>query len=275
MTPNLSIAQAIFNGSMLNARSENFLESWIPLAQQRITGFGTAPTEASFAEALFAQPFDQKYVAIVQVIRPVPSGELRFRFLIVGKELYSWLHDPFAIADRYPAPWQSQVDLPTLEWPHETLPPRTIEILDFTLKNGDGPFLLGGAQTLVDGGKILLARPEPANKLVRDLWTLLPDSTRRTIWPCTFGFSVELGFDVLVMPVAPQERIAGYLAEDQARDYPESRYERNLQAAIEAGDAAGVQQLLARKSTAEMIKLAWWIFAALIVVGIVFAFSTK
>ena len=46
--------------------------------------------------------------------------------------------------------------------------------------------------------------------------------------------------------------------EDQARDYPESRYERDLQSAVEAGDQRSVDALLARRSSAETLRMALW-----------------
>ena len=141
-----------------------------------ITGFGKPVPEVEFAEALFAQPFGRAHVAIVQVARPAAVSEMRFRFLILEANLYSYLHDPFAIAGRFPPFWEATGGLAELDWPREVPAPRTIGVLDAILKNGDGPLLLGGAQTLVDGAKILLQRSGPETKLVRDLWTLLPDS---------------------------------------------------------------------------------------------------
>src|SRR5262249_17831523 len=114
----------------------------------------------------------------------------------------------------------------------------------------------GAAQTLVDGGRIVLERPEPQEKLFRDLWALLPDSVRRSIWPATFAFSNDLGFDMFALPALPPGGLPGYLGEEQARDYPSSRYERALQAAVEEGDQPALDRLLARKSMNEMIRLA-------------------
>jgi hypothetical protein len=196
------------------------------------------------------RPFGPELVAIVRVAWP------RFHFLMLHRDLYFHLHDPFAIAERFPPPWDARGSLAELTWPAEPLPPRTVEMLDAILKNGDGPFLLGSAQILVDGGQIAVQRPIPDLKLVRDVWALLPDSTRRQVWPASFTFSNELRFDLVVIPDSLEGGLRGYAGEDQARDYPESRYERSLQVAVESGDRQALEQLLARRNVNEMIRIA-------------------
>lgn len=252
----LSIAQLLVDGDNLLARSSKVTDDWITLALTISRQFGDPPPDVECPEALFAKPFGKKHVAVVQVAGPTTRPALRFRFLILGQELYNHLGDPFAIADRYPPEWNARGTLPDLDWPPQPLPPRTIEQLDAVLKNGDGPFLLGASQTLVDGGKILLKRDAPEPKLLRDLWALLPDSTRCHAWPATFAFSNELQFDVVATPAVPEAGIPGYLSEDQTRDYPDSRYERNLQIAIESGDQRSLDRLLTRRSSAETLRLA-------------------
>lgn len=253
----LSIAQATFDGEEFRARSANFPDDYLPQAAALCKAFGSQPVDDDGLEAMFAQPFGKDHVAVVQVA----ASPLRFRFLFLGRELYFHLHDPFAIAARYSPDWSARGRLSELEWPPEPLPRRTAAMLDEILKHGEGPFLLGAAQTLVDGGKILIERPAPETKLLRDLWALLPASVRRSLWPATFAFSNELGFDLLVMPKAPEGGMPGYLTEDQTRDYPDSRYERHLQIAIEANDQNMLDGLLNRKSTNEMIRLALLIIA--------------
>src|SRR2546421_90015 len=80
-------------------------------------------------------------------------------------------------------------------------------------------------------------RPAPDPDLVRRLWLLLPASSRGELWPAEFAPANALGFDLLVTPKAGED-CAGYLSEQQAGDYPEGRYELNLQIAAEAGDQA-------------------------------------
>ena len=263
MKPNLRIAQALFEGSSLLVRSSDFIDAWLPEAQRLCAGFGSPPAGIEFQEALFTLHLGKNHVAIVQVAGSSHWATLRFRFLIMGQDLYRFLHDPFAIAERYPTSWTATHELPSLAWPEEVLPGRTLAQLDAVLKNGDGPFLLGAAQTLVDGAKILLQRPLPETTLLRDLWALLPDSIRRTTSLTTFAFSAELRCDILVLPTLPEQSLPGYLNEEQTRDYPESRYERNLQEAIEMNDAPALERLLARKSTSEMIHFAGWLLLGL------------
>jgi hypothetical protein len=257
----LTIEQALFENEEIVAHSAGFADAWSPTAANLIRGFGSPPPDSTVLTALLVRPFGRAFVAIVRVSWP------RFHFLVLGRELYNLLHDPFAIAERYPPDWHARGSLAALAWPAEPLPKRTVAMLDAVLKNGDGPFLLGASQTLVDGGKIVLQRPEPQERLLRDLWALLPDSVRRSIWPATYVFSNDLGFDLLVMPALPDAGLPGCLGEDQVRDYPDSRYERHLQVAIEAGDQSMLDRLLSRKSTNEMIRLALIIIAVSLGVG--------
>ncbi|MCE9532157.1 MAG: hypothetical protein K8T89_13695 [Planctomycetes bacterium] len=256
---NLSISQAIFDGSTLRARSANFRDEWSETAISLCRAMGSPSAEVECPEALFARPFGKEHVAVVSVAGPPTYTALRFRVLVLSTDLYFHLHDPFAIAGRYPPDWDARGSLPDFDWPPEPLPRRTIKMLSQVLQEGDGPFLLGAAQTLVDGGKIVLQRQGPANEVLRDLWLLLPDSVRRTLWPATFAFSNDLGFDLLAMPNTPAILGPGSLTEDQVRDYPDSRYERYLQIAIETNDQAELDRLLARKSTSDMIRLALFI----------------
>jgi hypothetical protein len=251
----LSIEQALFEGDVLRARSTKFADAWLPMAMALCKGFGSPPPDMACPEALFARPFGAASVAIVQVFWP------RIRVLVLGRELYHLLHDPFAIAERFPPDCGARGSLPDLSWPPEPLPRRTVAMLDNILKNGDGPFLLGASQTLVDGGKICLQLPVPDPKRFRDLWAMLPDSVRRSIWPATFAFNNALGFDLLAMPALPKGGLHGYLDDEHARDYPDSRYERHLQMAIESNDQPMLDKLLARKTTSEMIRLALIIIA--------------
>jgi hypothetical protein len=245
----LSIEHALIEGDALIARSTKFADEWLPSTMALCKGFGSPPSDTACPEALFAQPFRTASIAIVQVSWP------RFRVLVLGRELYRHLHDPFAIADRYPPDWEARGSVPDLTWPAEPLPRRTVAMLDAVMKNGDGPFLLGASQTLVDGGKICLKLPVPDQKLFRDLWALLPSSVRRSIWPATFAFSNELRFDLLAMPALPEGGLREYFDDERARDYPDCRYERNLQLAIESNDQPALDKLLARKTTNEMIRL--------------------
>ena len=245
-----TIAQAVVSDGGVLAQSDHFDGFWRPEAERIVEGFGL-PRGQSAPECMFAIPFGRRHVAVVSV-----AGR-KFRFLILSRALYNAIPDPFAIAEKFPLKWDGPLD--SLEWPPEPLPRRTVAQLDHIFKHGDGPFLLGACQTLVDTGRIAVRRDRPEPGLCRDLWNLLPDSTRRATWPATFAYSVTLGFGLVVLPMTAEENLHGYLTEDQARDYPESRYERELQTAVEHGDQRTVDSLFARRSSSETLRLAIWL----------------
>ena len=263
-----SIAQALFDGTVLRAKSTNFRDEWLPDAERILMGYGAPPVGTNCPEALFAVEFDRKHILIAQVAGPPLYQGLRFRLLVVSKELYYHLHDPFLIAARFPPAWDARGELPSLAWPSDAGPPRrTVEQLAEVLKQND-PFFLGGAQVLVDTGRIVLQSPEAQPQRIRDLWALLPDSVRRSAWPATFAFAPELGFDLVVMPKVPDGRIPGYLNEEQARDYPENRYERTLQIVVEAEDQPALDRLLARRSSQDTLRLAIYLLIAVTVLSL-------
>ena len=100
--------------------------------------FGARPEGVACPLAHFACPFGANAVAVVRA-EDRPGGALGFRFLVLARELYRYLGDPFAVADRYPADWYASGRLPDLAWPEEVLPERTLEQLDAVLKHGDDP----------------------------------------------------------------------------------------------------------------------------------------
>jgi hypothetical protein len=256
-----TIAQAVYQDGRSLVHSDDFDEGWQSEVERIVTGFGL-PMGESAPECLFAVPFARRRVAVVSV-----AGR-RFRFLILSKALYNVIPDPFAIVDRFPPSPETVTSLSILEWPEEPLPPRTVAQLDNIFNSGDGPFLLGACQTLVDSGRIVLRRDAPDPKLCRDIWNLLPDSIRRQTWVATFAYSADLGFCLVALPAIPENGIVGYLTEDQARDYPESRYERELQVAVEHNDQRTVDRLFARRSSSETLRLALWIVLAATVLSL-------
>jgi hypothetical protein len=228
--------------------------------------FGRRPVGVFCPAALFACPLDGRTVAVVQVAdRPAdgPDPPLAFRFVLFDRGTYTG--DPFSVADQFPPNWSAPSPLPELEWIPAFSPPRTVEHVRAVLKAGEGPLLLGAAQALVDGGHVAVARSAPDADFVHDLWQLLPDRVRAELWPATFAFSAELGFHAVVLPSVPP----GYLTEEQAKDYPEGRYELALQTAAESGDQAELNRLFARKTSKEVLWLAALMVAfALVVAGV-------
>jgi hypothetical protein len=254
------------------ARSPGFREEWLAEAERLCVGFGERPAGVACPAAVFAQPLGRRHVAVVQAAdqgtddagRP---GALGFHLLVLGRNDYQAVGgDPFQLADRQPPPWQARGELPSLSWPAEPLPPRTVEQTRQVLKRADGPVLLGGSQVLVDGGRVVFMRQQPDPALLRDLWRLLPTRTRGQIWPASFAFGNSLRFHALAVPKAEGEEFTHYHTEEQAGDYPEGRYELALQIAAETGDQRELDRLFRRRSQADTLRLAWTILAASIVV---------
>ena len=275
MTPDLRIQQAVVladsRGVRVVARTDDFDA---PEAERIAVLFGRRPAGLTCPLAHFACPFGKKHVAVVRVEDRPGSGDiLAFRFLVLARELYRHLGDPFAISDRFPPDWTATGALPDLAWPPEPLPERTLEQLDVVLKHGDTGLLLGATQALVDGNRVLIQRIGPDESLVRGLWQLLPDRSRADLWPASFAFSDELGLHFAILPALPfEKRPPGVLAEEAVRDYPQSRYELHLQIAVESGDRAAVRRLLARRTSDDMIRLALYMLAFALVVALLFRF---
>ena len=275
------IEQAIYSnagggGYRFQARSPGFLDEWLAEAERLCTGFGERPAGVACPSCVFARPFGPRHVAVVQVAdqgrddagRP---GALGFRLLILPQRLYADLGgDPFLLAEQFPPPWQDRETLPTLT-DVRPAPHRTIADLVPVLKSPHSATLLGGVQALLDGGRLVFERTEPAPELVRGLWAFLPYSTRAELWPASFAFSNAHQFHVAVVPRADAADFGPYLHEEQAGDYPEGRYELALQTALDTGNQHDLDALLARRSRAQMVRLAWALLAVFILVPVTVA----
>lgn len=272
MGPDLHIAQALLSsdarGVRVLARSDGFDE---PEAERIAVLFGSRPAGIACPLAHFACPFGKRLVAIATVADR-PDGSLGFRILVLDRKLYEHLGDPFAIADRFPVDWNAKGTLPILEWPQEVLPPRKVERLQQILKTGDTSLLLGSTQVLVDGGRAIIRRTEPQEEFLRGLWQLLPSRNRVDLWPASFAFSNELGFHAAAFPELPPDPSRVRHSEDGIRDYPQSRYELNLQIAIEAGDQRELDRLLARRTSNDTIRLGLTMIAFALIVAALFKF---
>ncbi len=258
--PDLTIEQALAErtpaGVEVGARSPGFADDWLPALRRLCEGFGTPPPDTYLPLCVFAQPLARGRVAVIQAAADGAPPVLHFHCLALPRALYEALGDPFAVAEQFPPPWGERVALPTLAWLDGPLPPRTLAQVQRVLQEDDSATMLGGAQALVDGGRLVFERPFPAPELLRRLWTLLPDSTRAELWPASYAFSNELGFHALVVPRIDPAAFRGYLTEPQAGDYPEGRYELNLQVAAESDDQAAIDALFARRSSRQTLRLA-------------------
>jgi hypothetical protein len=275
------IEQALYGsrdaaGYRFLARSPGFRDDWLSEAERLCTDFGERPAGVECPGCVFALPFGPRHVAVVQASdrgtddagRP---GALAFRILAVPRELYAGLGgDPFLIADAFPPP-DADGDLPALTWTANP-PPRTVEALRKVLDVPQSAVLLGGTQALLDGGRLVFERREPAENLVRSLWALLPTNSRCALWPATFVYANASRFDVAVVPRSDDPALATYVDEERAGDYPEGRYELALQMAVEGGDQERLDALLARRSRRQVFRLGFALLALLVlgpvVVGI-------
>ena len=257
--PDLTIEQALAeaapDGLAVVARSPGFDEAWEPEFLRLATAFGRPAAGEYLPTCVFARPFERGRVAVVQAAAEGQPPVLRFHCLAIPIDVYAGVGDPFHIAERFAPPWGERIALPTLAWLDE-VETRTVGQIQRVLQEDDGPTLLGAAQALVDGGRVVFERPFPAPDLLRRLWLLLPQSTRADVWPASYAFGPELDVQAVVVPKADPAAFPCYITEPQAGDYPEGRYELNLQIAAEAGDQMALDRLLSRRSSRQTVWLA-------------------
>jgi hypothetical protein len=281
--PDFAVEQALYHrpdgGACTRvAQSLAFREEWHADLESLAVGFGERPAGVKCPTAVLARPLGNDAVAVAHVADQPGGSGLAFHFLILPRGPYTrYIGDPFRVAERFPPDWQARGQLASLSWPEQPPPRRTVEdirrvltrvkaaalregedpaTVEPTVENAESPALLGGVQILVDGGRVAFERPAPDTPLIKGLWTLLPASTRSTLWPASFAFGNALGFDAMVAPRAKGPEFEGYYDEEQAAEYPPGRYELGLQTAAEHGDQAEVDALLSRRSFAETFRLA-------------------
>lgn len=259
------IEQALYAGQdagdyRLLARSPGFRDDWMAEVERLCIGFGERPAEVACPGCMFARPFGRHHIAIVQAADQKAEdigwpGVLGFYLLILHRSLYEELGgDPFNIADHFPPPWQARGELPSLTWSAGDPPARTVAMLQKILNVPYSATLLGGAQILLDGGRLVFERTAPDDSILRSLWALLPTQERAKLWPASFTFRNVHQFDAVVTPRATDAEYQDYITEEKAGDYPEGRYECNLQSAIETGDQEEIDALL-NYSRSRMLRL--------------------
>lgn len=245
----LTIPHASFEKSgdsfQILRKSPHFVEEGFNEFLQKL---GSIPSDATFERIVFVLPYDDTFIGIVRMRTNPTQGSV----FLVHRTFYDFAPHPFFILDQFPNPREGEDEA----WfpPTKTLPPRKVEDLQTILREGEGPLLLGATQSLVDTEQILLVATEPREKFLRDLWELIPDSTRRASWVASYCFADRPEFHLSFVSKLP-EPLGRYMDEERVLDYPDSRYERSLQIAIEAGDQRELDSLLARRSTTETIRL--------------------
>lgn len=244
------------------AQSEGVTEEVLAELQRACLAFGQP--SIVFPSAMFTQRWKKQYLIVVQVI----DAPLRFHAVIVDENALSFAAiDPELIAKDIRPDWNASGTIEPFVWKSE-YPVDTIAVFQDILKTGNSQLLLGATQALFDSGKIVFERPDPDPMLVRNLWRMLPYSSRRELTFATFAFSDALRCNVMVMPKIEAVPV-GYLIESNVLDYPEGRYEKAVQIAVEADDQRGLNRLLWRRSSSETLRLAWWILGASMLVAIV------
>ena len=297
----ITLEQALYHrpdrqAPALTARSPGFQDAWRPDAEALVYGFGDRPGLTRCPLAVFAKPIGARHVAIVRVADHNAGGGptgLRFHFLIVERKIYeAWICDPFILADKLEPTWDAQDSLPKMLIPEEAFAPRAVgqvqtvlkrvkasalkegedpEAPDFerTAENSESPALLGGAQILVDGGRLAFERPAPDQRLASGLWLLLPEMTRCRLWPASFAFSDALDFDLLVAPRLDDLDLESYTTEEQAGEYPEGTYELALQHAAESGNQRDLDEVFTRRDSNQTLRIALLLLAFVSVVLLV------
>lgn len=273
----LEIEQALVvrSGSgpaQLRAHSDKLTSRKLEACRQLCQVFTIPAETAPAAEILFTWAIDRETMAIVRTRRLSVDQPDVYHIMLVPRQLYIQQQgDPFRLSQLLPATWETPEYLPAWAAPLEQPPRRTVTDVQALLKLEVGPMLLGAAQVLVDGARLALARPGPDDRFIRDLWMLLPLSTRLACQLATFAANTHLGFHVVVLPRLDAQTIDEplfYVTEEQAGGYPEGRYELHLQIAVEAGDQGELDRLFARPSSAQVWKLGVFLLLLLVLMSL-------
>jgi len=171
--------------------------------------------------------------------------------------------DPFAVV-RTLQPVQNSGHLQPLELP-QRLEAFTIQQLQARLVAQDQATLLGAAQALLDGSRVAFPA-ENAADICETLWLMLPYRERTNFSFCTACAAPLEGYKFLGLVDAAAERPPGLLRSDKLADYPEGRYEAQLQWALEHADDNEYQRLMQRRTSAETLRLAMTLLGGMVLV---------
>lgn len=240
-------------GPRVVGRSPNISFEWEEEALKFVVRYGQRTEQGESLIGVFASPKLPNGVSFIgtYLFRNDGSPEV-FRIVIVNHRERIEI-DPWLLAKQFEQS-NEKGDLETISidqlWPAN----RTADEIQTILKSGDSPLLLGSAQALLDGCKIIVSHSEANHDFIRDLWNLLPNQSRKELSFSTIVFSAENRFDLSVMPEGSRP-LQGFLTAEQVRDYPEGRYELALQLAAESRDQRELDRLFARKTSSQMLKL--------------------
>jgi hypothetical protein len=246
------VAEAVFEAGTRVAKSNGFLESWDPPIRQAI--------DASSGDGLFVVFVAKSHVAI----GTLEGSQCYCR--VVRKATYALYPDPFAIAAALPPKWDRRAFHDDPAWPIATVPRRGVFELQTLLKEKESPLLLGACQALVDGSRIAFDVAETPPDVIADVWKLLPAGIQKRV-PFSTNAKPSPMFEV-VRCAAGELPATGFLSTEQVLDYPESRYEHELQYAIESGNQPLLDRLFARRTSKEVLALL--VFALFLGFGLAF-----
>jgi hypothetical protein len=256
------------------AKSAAFPPVLLPDVQRIALEFGPARFTCHFV-----QPLADFHIAVAEAFldRDRAAGTI-FRILIVPKKAYQEIvQDPWRLIDHFfgasieerSLDQLCRTELPTLTWASEPAPRRMVNDIQAVLRHGDAPLLLGAAQALVDGARIVLERETPDRELLRGLWLLLPNRMRWELWPATYVGKRGFAFNAFIVPPGVYRRFPDCLIEKQIYDYPEARYERSLQVAVESGDQNELDRLFARRTAAQTLRLGLAILVGVLALALI------
>ena len=212
--PTIPIEQAIYGnpdvgGYRFLARSPGFNDEWLTEAERLCAGFGERPAGVACPGCVFAQPFGDRHVAVVQVAdqgsddagRP---GALAFYLLVLPRRAYQELvHDPFLVAERFPPAGRLAASCRSSNGPPEVPPHRTVEQVQQVLKEREqrGP---AGRCPGAGGQRANRLRSAGAGQSIaaQPLDAVAGQHALRISGRPASPFDNSLGFDVLAVPRA-------------------------------------------------------------------------
>jgi hypothetical protein len=220
MTRTISFEQAVYGsfpfwdrGYAVLARSAGCRDEWV--AALRLAGqrFGEPPTGAVEHRCLFALPLPRGPWMIVGVFpqgcddqgRP---GALAFHGLFVGRWSYCWAGaSPFALAPALRADWSADdlnAELPAGRLAAQA---RGAEIGETHGREE------GRVRAIVDAmtrrRRVVIVSSDPADALVRRVWSEVPGRVRRRASLATWAFRNDNDFDLVAVPRGAAVRYDG------------------------------------------------------------------
>lgn len=255
-------------------QSPSIFDTELKLAEQVMQGWQDACADIPLTQLeQFNADFGKNYLAVFQVQdRPIAGTDRKrrlFRCLLIGRNHYLQVGQPQQLQSRFPLDWAAHGELPEEIESKHRFQKLSVEEAHEILHRGNVPMILGVVQALVDGSRIILQHEENVLDFIGTLWHFLPFSNRMELRYCSLTTSLNQRHHLVALQELPKPTPLGYINAEQASDYPEGRYERSLQIAIESRDQAEWERLLVRRSSVETLNLALSILGAGIALALI------